>query len=538
MKLSSIFALNKAPVARKWIIAFLGIQLAILIGQIVKRYARYDIKNLLVSGHIDDCKITGCAHLFSRVTWGALHAWPTWELFFYNMLLVLLSFWATPLIRKKNFSFMSAGCYGYLLFVSLLSLLDYGIIYLTGHYYPVVNILFPGILLIAGIFNARAIRERLSLPRAVDHEKKQPGVRIYYLLAFAIGLSMTPFLIFPYYTYDAVQVYALKAFALQSTGNASSFCLGDGSFYPPLFPIMLTIGIGDQLFQGRLIPFFMFVAFMVVFLRMVPRKGFIDRSLGAALFLTTTIVWLCVVSNISNIPFMTLLGAAGFLLIDSRSNAGSGKNGIETVAAIILLGAATLVRQDGAITIIALLAGIFLSEPDKSKRFRRYAVAAVVVLALSSSWELRPGWLRGAAGYLQTQDAAQAAFMGAGFHFSTVLHFLYAAQGLYLSHYGFGIFFYALAVALIAGIRKKIVMTDEVRPFVLAGAACIAAIVIEYLAFGLFLRNGMEYYVQVQLSYARSTMHFFPFLLLLFITIVNILFPSSETAGPASAGNL
>ena len=77
----------------------------------------------------------------------------------------------------------------------------------------------------------------------------------------------------------------------------------------------------------------------------------------------------------------------------------------------------------------------------------------MIVLALSLTWEFGP-YGYGRRPVIFKNRMVLAARMGYGFHFKTVLRFLYAAQGLYLSHYGFAVFFYGIITAFIAGIRK------------------------------------------------------------------------------------
>ncbi len=490
----------KRDTLRKWMNVFLGVQLAVLIFKIAEFY------RLKLS-------------IFHTIAWAGLVETSTYSAVLFNALFALLSFWASPFLRKRNYSFMEAGCYGYLLFTSFLALLNYGVMYATKHFFPPINNAFLFALFIAGFANYSMIKMRLAAIRHRTNGEGRPGSGLYFWVVLIIGLTMLPFLILPYSCYDALYVYSLKAFAIKVSGGASAVCLGDGSFYPPLYPIILSLGMGDHLFEGRLMPFFMFLAFMVVFWHTLPRKGFIDRKFAVALFLSTPIIWLGVVSYLANITFMTLLGAAGFLLIKSRFSIGNKLTIPETVIATILLGAAALVREDGIIVIFALLLGISLL--DNKVNFFRYVSAAMIVLALSLTWEFRPVWLRSAAGYFQKQDAVLAARMGYGFHFKTVLRFLYAAQGLYLSHYGFAVFFYGIITAFIAGIWNKIAFINSVRLYGLITAISLCAVAMEYLCLGLFFYCGMDYYVQVQLSFARSTMHFFPFMMLFLVTFVN-----------------
>ncbi len=503
--------------ARNALFFFLGAQLVVAVFKIVEVY-HHDLP------------------VFHQIAWAGFAEPAAYAAILFNVLLILLSFWASPLMGQ--YSILTAGGYGYLFYVSLLALVNYFVAYCTGHFYAQVNWLFLAGLIPAGVGNFGVLKLRIS---ALNRNFRpgwfhNPG--IYGWIVLVLLLTFLPFLIMPYHFFDAINSYAPKAFAIHATGNAQAMAfvtqankginaasLAQGGAYPPLYPIILSLSMmGDHLFEGRIIPFLMFLSFIAVLLHRVPRNGFISRSFFLVYFIATMQVWLGVANYYADVPLMIVGCAAGFLMLDTRS-AGDLK---ADVVAITLFCAAALMRPDGIVTVFCLLLCMFLSG---IKKISWYGVAATLSLAAALTWEFRPAWLRilPGYGYLDTSQAANNISLGCGLHIRTVLNFLNAAQGLYLSHYGFGAFFYGFIIVLIAGIRTRLALGKDALSYGIISVLAIGVLVCVYLFVGLFLNNVIPYPLMVRVSFGRATVHFFPFMLLFTVAIINAFFKTQES---------
>jgi hypothetical protein len=509
---------NNPAAARKALNLFLGIQIIVGLFKIAEVY-RHDLP------------------FFHQIAWAGVAEGATWMAVLFNVLLVALSSRASQLLRKNSVPLIACCGYGYLLFVSLLALINYAVAYGTHHFYPQLNWAYLGILFIAGFANRSSSKRRFSEVSGTLRRGFAKRFNGYLLIALAMGVLLLPFLVMPYHFYDAAHAYAPKAFAISTAGSTDAYRLDDGSSYPPLYPIMLSLSMGDRLFQGRLLPFCMFLAFLAIFVAVLPRGRFVSRSFALAYFMATMQIWLGVANYYANVPSMVLLAAAGFLLIGTRKQT-TGRT-TETAIAAVLLCAATLMRPDGLIPVLSIIAGVYLI--DRKWIFSRSALLGLLSIAATLSWELRPPAFRGMPGYLQTPPAGMDAQYGCGLHFHTIVNFVNAAQGLYLSHYGFGAFFYGLAIVLVAAFRIKLLRAEDALHYGLISSICFGTMVAEYLLLGLFLFMGMDYTLQVRVSFGRSTLHFYPFLLLFVIAILNAVYktplPAKQESPLAVPGN-
>ena len=266
--------------------------------------------------------------------------------------------------------------------------------------------------------------------------------------------------VFPYIAYDAKMIWAWRAYAMRDDGFARAVTGVIRPEYPPLDSILLWLGVGDPLFEGRLLPWLLLVFFALLFRARVAR---ISPSLAAPalLFLVSTVhVWQGIGRYYADVPLMIFAVAGWLLALGLPGDAAPSR--FDLVAGGLLLASAILVRPDGALAVALVGVGAACRVGGAARRAWPAAAAAAVAWA---TWALRPGWLRpGPDAYVffsRGGEWREAGATTAAAVQATLLTYLNAMQGQWLSHKGLGVTFWI--VLLVAVSRARTPVSDDAR---------------------------------------------------------------------------
>ena len=262
------------------------------------------------------------------------------------------------------------------------------------------------------------------------------------LSALFLGTLLVP-AVFPYIAYDAKVVWSARAYAMSDQGFAAGVLAGVRPGYPPLDSILLWLGIGDPLFEGRLLPWLLLVLFAVFFRARLARTaaGFAPAGL---LFLVATVhVWQGVATYYADVPLMVFATAGSFLVLGLTAGTGAAPSRFDRVAGTLCLAAAVLVRPDGFVCVgVIVLAALW----GARARLRAAAAPLSFAAAVWATWALRPASLRpGAEAYRFVGGAnwREAAATPVEAVARVLGIFLFSLQGQWLSHKGVGTAVYA-----------------------------------------------------------------------------------------------
>ena len=338
--------------------------------------------------------------------------------------------------------------------------------------------------------------------------------------------------VFPYVAFDAKLIWAWRAYAMRDDGFAVAVTRVLRPEYPPLDSILLWLGIGDPLFEGRLIMWLLLVLFALFFRARLARIAPRLAPAGLLFLLATVHVWQGIATFYADVPLMVFVVAGSLLVLGLPTGSGAGPSRLDRAAGALCLAAAVLVRPDGAATLAVVgLAVLWRARPAG----RTAWLPAVAALAAWGSWVLRPASLRPAAdgfrffansgGWREAGEAPGAAIA------ETAGTYLNALQGQWLAHYGLGaavwlIIFVAAQRALARKTAGANPWEDETRLYGAASFLSLAAVALIYavlpfttdvraavapdvyptwlLAFRNFARVGM----------GRMAVHMFPFWIL------------------------
>lgn len=361
-------------------------------------------------------------------------------------------------------------------------------------------------------------------------------------------LSLLVPTLFPYVHFDAVQIWACRASGFGDRGFFGALVPCIHPEYPPLFSILLGLGAGDPLFEGRLVATLLLVFFALFvrdrFARVLPSAA----ALALAFLLSVVHVWQGTAMYYANAPLMVFL-SAGLLLILGLPRPGGdavGPTRGETVAGTLCLSAALLVRPDGLYYLGAAAAALAMSRLLGGPRLPLFPIA--VASGFWATWLLRPGILKAPGLLSQAADGwrglASTPSAAAGVVLS---EFVSSWQGQWLSHKGLGATLYAVmaaaAVDVLIGLGERGYGRDgewEKRLYGLVTLASLAAVVgcfalfpfisdpvsavqpYEWTDYRLCYRN----FVRVGLG--RMTIHLLPFFVLYVLAVLRP--PSSREA--------
>ncbi len=368
----------------------------------------------------------------------------------------------------------------------------------------------------------------------------------------AILLSLLVPTVFPYVHFDAVRIWACRAsgFAGQGFFGALAPCIHPE--YPPLFSILLGLGAGDPLFEGRLVATLILVFFALFvrdrFARVLPSAA----ALALAFLLSVVHVWQGTAMYYANAPLMAFL-SAGLLLVLGLPRAGgdaAGPGRIETVAGTLCLSAAVLLRPDGLYYLAVAAGALLLARLLGGPRLPAGPIAAAS--AVWATWLLRPGFLKAPGLLSQAADGwrglAPTPAAAAGVVLS---EFVSSWQGQWLSHKGLGATLYAVvaaaAVDALIGLREKADLRGAEGEKRLYGLVTLVSLVAVVGCFALFPfisdpvlavqpYEGTDYRLCyrnfIRVGLGRMTIHLLPFFVLYVLAVLR---PPSR---PEAAANI
>ncbi len=361
--------------------------------------------------------------------------------------------------------------------LAALGLAHYAVVLLEGHLIPATTPGLLGLVFVGGLLGRRGGRRRFRPPRL--RVSLWDGISALFLASLLVPT------VFPYIHFDTKAIWACRAEAMARTGRLSGLKDCVCPTYPPFWSLLLWIGSGEPVFQGRPLAWLLVLLF-VLLLR--ERVGRLDAALaGPALlfFVSTVNVWQGSAMYYANVPLMVFLSAGSLLALQLPREAEPGPSGAEIAAGALCLSAATLVRPDGAyyLAVVALAAGWW--------RLRGGRVAIwpfLVAFGVGATWLLRPASLRQAPSFFATGHGSwRLAAPAAGrATLDILLTFLNGWQGQWLSHKGMGTAFYLLAClallrCLCRGRRRRRDGFDEGSFYGLVTACFLAAVPLCYL---------------------------------------------------------
>lgn len=489
----------------------LGIQLLILVAKVVENCRdALALQSQIQLLSFQNARATGIVVLF-------------------HLALLGLGLMLSPLAARPQRSVLLRMSYGFLFHVSALSLLHYVYLMATGRFFGSLNWIYAGVggLLIVFRKGYAILPEFARFIRTILQNWN--GARTLLIL---IVLSQAFFLFFPYHHCDAAEFYAKKAFLIQRQSDYRALTVEPASSYPPLYSIQLWMGMGDRLFEGRIVPFLWFLFFLVILLGRIKSLPIAFPEWVLVFFAATSSVWLGVISYYANVPLMIFFCSGFFLIMDHIEDPGLKpflKNR-ETIIGVVLLSAAALIRPDGLLSLLIGLSALWVFL--RFKKAGQLLLAAAIPVLFRLSWSFRPESFRGDPLFFDRISESVLQGWGAGLHWKTVENFLYATQGLIFSHYGFGIFFYLLiAAGVLISFRKKPVGRIP-TPYGLLSTFSLLGVFCLYLTIGLFFNPTMAYVLYIRVSLGRNILHFYPFLLLFMAIVFSHQFFSRNLENP------
>ncbi len=268
------------------------------------------------------------------------------------------------------------------------------------------------------------------------------------LSALVLATLLVPS-VFPYVAFDAKLVWAWRAYAMRNEGFVHAVTAGLRPGYPPLDSILLWFGIGDPLFEGRLLPWLLLVLFAVFFRARLARTAPGLAPAGLLFLVATVHVWQGVAVYYADVPLMVFAAAGSFLVLGFPAGSGAAPSRFDRVAGALCLAAAVLVRPDGFVCVgVVVFAALWCARA----RLRSAAAPLLFAAAAWATWVLRPASLRaGAEAYRFVGGAnwREAAATPAEAVARVLGIFLFSLQGQWLSHKGVGTAVY-LAVLVAA----------------------------------------------------------------------------------------
>lgn len=426
--------------------------------------------------------------------------------------------WAFP--NPSGSAFAAAS----LAHVALLGLSQYAVGLATDRVVPGLG---PSVL-VASAATALATR-RFGGRRA---REKTPPFTAWDALSGAFLCMLLIPAVFPYIHFDAKVIWAWRAYAMRSDSYVAAVTGVTQPGYPPLFSILLWLGVGDPLFEGRLLPWLCLVLF-AVFLRTRLARISAAGAAPALLFLLSTVhVWQGTGMYYADVPLMVFLSTGSLLVLGlPRAENVSSPTAAELVSGTLCLAAAVLLRPDG-IYYLAVVAGIAAWARFFGKRgFALWPFA--VAVAVFATWVLRPAALRVPDGGFLFEGARRWLTAGptpASAFFKTIGIFLFSLQGQWLSHKGLGVALYAAALVALwrARGRREARAAPGVPDVRLFGAvACASLVAVAFCYAVIPFTSDVQAAVQpfpgdwaacytnfVRVGLGRMTIHLYPFLVL------------------------
>jgi len=347
------------------------------------------------------------------------------------------------------------------------------------------------------------------LPAAALPSVAAPAGRLAITLAALFYAAQAVHLVFPYQWTDTRTMWACRAFKFVTRGGLAgvSDCLDPAR--PPLHSIVLWLGIGDPLFQGRLLPFLMMGAFGLVLYAVLQRVAPRLAPWGLLWFFATDTLFRDAITNYAGAPEMMAIGVA---VIVATDDGGLGVARWLSLAGGVLAGAAiALVKRDGLPEYVAAFAVLVLV--SRNRRDLRLWVPLLGIAAGYASWAF---WLRG----MQVGSRLAPALSGAGASepaWRVIGRLLFGVQGQVFSHYGWGAFVWAWIIVAVwaatGGGNGERPGGDLARRYGWFGLAGWFATLGAYGALSFLGHPEMSSLFGIRTGFGRHLLHFFPFCL-------------------------
>lgn len=409
-----------------------------------------------------------------------------------------------------------------------------------GRLYTASTPLFLGLSILAA--SVRKFRNPSSFPTRAP---LNPALTAWDIGSLLILFSLLIPAVFPYNVpgarIDALYIWACRAFALQKTPSFAAFagCAQPfprypgiaGPGYPPAWSILLWLGVGDPIFEGRLMGVVLLALFAIFFRARLSRLNAALAPAALLFTLATVRVWEGIANCCADVPLMVFLTTGSLLVLGfpktpSRNQA----TAKELAAGTLCLGAGVLTRPDGLYYMAVIAAAALwnrwrLKEPSPLWPF----IAAAAGAAAWKLWSppilhvaphyLSPNVLWRAAGANPWQAAAKLFWV-----------FFYGLQGQWLSHRGFGVAFYILGGLALWRWRCGIPDDANARFFGLASSAFLVAVALCFLLMPYVGNPTVS--AEPQMSYAegyllfirtglgRVTSHLYPLLVLWGVSVM------------------
>ncbi|MFI5119687.1 MAG: hypothetical protein ACHQM4_04700 [Thermoanaerobaculia bacterium] len=337
---------------------------------------------------------------------------------------------------------------------------------------------------------------------------------------------------FPYIHFDARVIWAWRAYAMRSDGFVAAVTGVTQPGYPPLFSILLWLGVGDPLFEGRLLPWLCLILFAVFLRARLARISAVGAAPALLFLLATVHVWQGAAMYYADVPLMVFLSTGSLLVLGiPRGEDARSPTAAELASGTLCLMAAVLLRPDG-IYYLAVVAGIAAwARFSGGRDFALWPFA--VAVAVFATWVLRPAALRVPGGGFLFEGARRWLTAGptpASAFFKTIGIFLFSLQGQWLSHKGLGVALYGAALVALWRVRGRSEIgvppgAGDTRVFgavtfasLLAVAFCYAVIPFTsdvQAAVQPFPGDWAACYTNfVRVGLGRMTIHLYPFLVL------------------------
>src|SRR5438046_2055846 len=183
-----------------------------------------------------------------------------------SVVLAALAWWWLP-ARGGGGRSLSAWGVRFVLLAWTLALAHYGFALLAGKFTSLLTPIVLVSLAVLGVW----VRRSPAAPAPAAASPTPDTWHPVLWLAAAFWLYQLAHLAFPYHFTDAHDIWACRALKFAEHGALTGVfdCLDPAR--PPLYSVMLWLGVGDPTFQGRLLPTLLVGAFGVVFYHLVRR---------------------------------------------------------------------------------------------------------------------------------------------------------------------------------------------------------------------------------------------------------------------------
>jgi hypothetical protein len=450
--------------------------------------------------------------------------------FLLSAVLAGLAWWWLPARGPRSWA---AWAMRFLLLAWALALVHYAWGLVAGKLTPLVT---PIALVVLAALGAWV--RRWPTPAALDDSPAVVGNRHLVLwLAAAFWVFQLSHIVFPYHFTDARDIWACRAFKFVERGALTGVLACLDPARPPLYSVMLWLGIKDPTFQGRLLPTLMVGALGILFYH-VARRVAPRLAPWAVLWLfVTDHVMKGAVSFYAGVPVMVAAVVALALCVDDGTLAPRRL----AVAGAALAGAAVaLIRRDGLPEFVVAVA-VVLAMRNAWRDPRLWAAAAGAAVAFMS-WALRPAVLQSPPLFAPTFSTVLSAppVTDPGWTLATAVQamgrLVYGAQGQVFSHYGYGAFAWGWIIVALWAVRRAVPKDSLAKQLGLAGLAAWVATLLLYAVLTFTGHPQMSTLFIIRTGFGRHLVHFYPLCLLHAVSLADRLVVP-RTVGGASSGS-